>query len=435
MSGSLMIGVIGLIVMLVLLFFGMNIAFAFATVSVVGYAVLVSPAAALGLFRTSFFTAASTYSFSVIPLFILMGEFSFRSGLSGELYGAGNKWLGGLPGGLACATVAASALFGAICGSVAATTATMGTISIPEMRANKYDDKLSSGAIAAGGTLGVLIPPSTTFIIYGSASSTSIGKLFVSGIIPGILLAVLMIITIVVWVKLDPGAAPGRQKFNMKEKLASLKGLVGVIIVFGVVFGGMFAGIFTTNEAAGIGAFAAFMLMLIRHRMSWKNLKAVLVSTTKSMSMVYLVLMGANVMNAFLAVSGVPKALAGFIGGLDVSGYVVFAGICVLYLFLGCIMDGLAIILLTIPIFLPILEGFGFDAIWFGCIVVLLMQIGSITPPVGLSCYVLHGIVKDISLGSIFKGIVPFLIPLFVTILLVTLIPELATFLPTVLYD
>lgn len=392
MSTSLLVGVVGLIVMVVLLFCGMNIAFTFAAVSFVGYAVLVTPEAALGLFRTSFFTAASTYSFSVKPLFILMGEFAFRSGLSGELYGAGNKWLGGLPGGLACATVAASALFGAICGSVAATTATMGTISIPEMRAHKYDDKLSTGAIAAGGTLGVLIPPSTTFIIYGSASSNSIGKLFVSGIIPGVILAVLMILTIVIWVKMVPNAAPGRQKFSWRERFASLTGLIGVIIVFGVVFGGMFAGIFTTNEAAGIGAFATCILMIVRKRMSWKNLKAVLISTTKSMSMVYLVLMGANVMNAFLAISGVPKALAAFIGGLDVSGYAVFAGICILYLFLGCLMDGLAIILLTVPVFLPILESFGFDPIWFGCVVVLLMQIGSITPPVGISCYVMHGI-------------------------------------------
>ena len=435
MSFELSVGVIGLAVMVVLLFCGMNTAFAFAAISCVGYAVLVTPDAALGLLRTSFFTAAANYSFSVIPLFILMGEFAFRSGLSGQLYDFGNKWLGGLPGGLACATVAASACFGAICGSVAATTATMGTISFPEMRARRYSDKLSAGAIAAGGTLGVLIPPSTTFIIYGSASSTSIGKLFASGILPGILCAILMIATIVAWVKISPSIAPGRDHFTWKQRFASLKNLLGVIVIFGVVFGGMFAGIFTVNEAAGIGAFAAGIFMIIRGQMNVKNLKAVLISTTKSMSMIYLVLMGANVMNAFLAVSGVPSALASFVGGLEVNRYVIFAAVIVLYLFLGCLMDGLAIILLTVPIFLPILESLGFDAVWFGCIVVLVMQIGSITPPVGISCYVLNGVVKDVSLGTIFRGIVPFLIPLMATILLITIFPPLATFLPTVLFD
>lgn len=421
--------------MVILLFCGMNIAFAFTAVSFVGYSILVTPDAALGLLRTSFFTAASTYSFSVIPLFILMGEFAFRSGLSGELYDAGNKWLGGLPGGLACATVAASAFFGAICGSVAATTATMGTIAFPEMRKRNYDDRLSAGSISAGGNLGVLIPPSTTFIIYGSAASVSIGQLFISGIIPGILLAVLMIITIVIWVKLIPSAAPGREHFTWKERFVSLKGLIGIIIVFLVVFGGMFAGVFTTNEAAGIGAFATFILMILRHRMNKANLKAVLISTTKSMSMVYLVLMGANVMNGFLAVSSLPKSLAKYIGSLDVNRYLIFAGVCVLYIFLGCLMDGLAIILLTVPIFLPILLDLGFDPVWFGCIVVLLMCVGAVTPPVGINCYVMHGIVKDLTLKTIFAGIFPFLIPLILTIVLVSAIPQLATFLPGLLYS
>jgi tripartite ATP-independent transporter DctM subunit len=421
--------------MVLLLFFGMNIAFSFAMVSCIGYAILVTPDASIGLLRTSFFTAASNYAFSVIPMFVLMGEFSFRSGLSGDLYEAGNKWLGGLPGGLACATVGACACFGAICGSIAATTATMGTISIPEMRARNYDDRLSAGAISVGGTLGALIPPSTTFIIYGTAASVSIGKLFASGILPGILCSILIILTIIIWCKISPNAAPDRQRFSWKQRFLSLKGLLGVILMFGVVFGGMFMGLFTVNEAAGVGAFAAGVFMILRRQMTAKNLKAVLVGTAKSSCMVYLVLMGANVMNAFLAVSGLPKTLASFVGELTVNRYFIFAAVLLLYLFLGCLMDGLAIILLTVPIFLPILEGLGFDAVWFGCIVVLLMQIAAITPPVGISCYVLNGTIKDISLSTIFRGILPFLIPLFTTILLVTLFPALATFLPTVLFD
>lgn len=431
MSFELSVGIAGLIIMLLLLFCGMNIALTFTLVSFVGYAVLIAPPAAVGVLRTSFFSAAATYSFSVIPLFILMGEFAFRSGLSAELYNCGNKWLGGLPGGLACATVAASAFFGAICGSVAATTATMGTIAFPEMRKHHYSDRLSAGAISAGGNLGVLIPPSTTFIIYGSASSTSIGKLFISGIFPGLLLAFLMVLTIVVWVKLNPSAAPDREHFTMREKLSSLKGLLGVLIVFGIVFGGMFAGIFTTNEAAGIGAFAAFLLMVVRGRATWKNIKDTLYSTAKSMSMVYLILMGANVMNAFLAVSSVPNTLAKFVGSLDANRYLIFAGICIIYIVLGCIMDGLAIILLTIPVFLPILKNLDFDPIWFGSIVVLLMCIGAVTPPVGINCYVMHGIVKDVSLKTIFSGVFPFMIPLILTIILTVIFPGIATFLPS----
>lgn len=428
---ELFIGVAGLIVMLLLLFCGMNIALTFTLVSFVGYSILVTPTAAIGVLRTSFFTAASTYSFSVIPLFILMGEFAFRSGLSGELYDAGNKWLGSLPGGLACATVAASAFFGAICGSVAATTATMGTIAFPEMRKHRYDDRLSAGAISAGGNLGVLIPPSTTFIIYGSASSTSIGKLFISGIMPGLLLAALMVMTIIIWVKLIPASAPERQHFTMKEKLASLKGLIGVIIVFGIVFGGMFAGVFTTNEAAGIGAFAACALMVLRGHMNWKNVKDTLFSTAKSMSMVYLILMGATVMNAFLAVSSVPTTLANFIGALEVNRYLILGGVCLLYVILGCIMDGLAIILLTVPIFLPVLKNLGFDPLWFGSVVVLLSCIGAVTPPVGINCYVMHGIVKDVSLKTIFSGVTPFLAPLALTVVLIIIFPQIVMFLPS----
>ena len=431
-----LVGVIGLIIMVLFIFTGMNIGMTFLIGGVVGYAVLVTPPAAISLLKTTFYTTATNYNFVVIPLFILMGEFCFRSGISSDLYKMGDRWLSGLPGGLACANVVACAFFGAICGSLAATTATMGTVGLPEMRKAGYRDTLSCGSIAAGGTLGILIPPSTTFIIYGIAAEVSIGRLFASGIIPGIICVVLMVATIIIWVKASAGAAPEAKAHSWKEKFESLKGLIGVAALFIFVFGGMFAGIFTVNEAAGAGAFLAGVLMIARKQMTWKNLKAALLSTAKSFSMVYLCLMGANVMGNFIAVSKIPSTLAMFIGGLDVSKYVILAIIILLYVFLGCIMDGLAVILLTVPIFFPILCGqLGFDPVWFGVIIIMTSQIGGITPPVGVSCYALSGVCKDIPLQTIFKGIFPFLIPLILTIIVITIFPSLATWLPNLLYS
>ncbi len=428
------IGIIGMLIMLVLLFAGMNLGFAFLVVGCVGYGILSTPAAAIGLLRTSFYSVASNYNYSVIPLFILMGEFSYYSGLSSGLYNLGNKWLSRLPGGLACATVAACAGFGAICGSLSATTATMGTIAIPEMRKHGYDDTLSCGSIAAGGTLGILIPPSTTFIIYGISAEVSIGALFASGMIPGIVCVLLMIATIVVWCKLKPGIAPKAEKFSWKERFLAFKELIGVIILFGFVFGGMFAGVFTVNEAAGVGATLAGVMMLLRRKMNWANLKGALLGTLKSTAMIYLIMMGANVLSAFIAATKIPSSLAAYVAGLQVSPYVLFAAIVFIYMFLGCIMDGLAVILLTVPIFLPIIKELGFDPVWFGTIIILTSQIGGITPPVGISCYVLSGVAKDIQLSTIFRGIAPFLIPLVLTIVLLTIFPGLSIWLPGVLY-
>jgi C4-dicarboxylate transporter DctM subunit len=428
------VGIIGLIIMIYFIFTGMNIGMTFLVVGVAGFAILSSPAGAIALLKTTFYTTASNYTFAVIPLFILMGEFCFRSGISSDLYDMGNKWLNRLPGSMACGSIAASAFFGAICGSLAATTATMGTIGVPEMRKAGYDPKIACGSIAAGGTLGILIPPSTTFIIYGIAAEASIGRLFASGIFPGIICAGLMIITVVIWCKLKPGVAPANRSYSWKERFKSLRGLLDVAILFLFVFGGMFGGVFTVNEAAGAGAFLAGILMILRRRMTLMNLKLALLSTAKSFSMVYLCIMGANVMGNFIAVSKIPNTLAAYVAGLDVSKYTVLAIIILIYLFLGCIMDGLAVILLTVPIFLPVMMDLGFDLIWFGTIIILTSQLGGITPPVGISCYALSGVVKDVPLQTIFKGIFPFLIPLLLTIVIITIFPQIAIWLPNVLY-
>ena len=350
--------------------------------------------------------------------------------MSGGLYNAANKWLSWLPGGLACANVAACAMFGAICGSLAATTATMGTIAVPEMRKHGYDDGLSCGSVAAGGTLGILIPPSTCLIVYGIAADEAIGPLFMAGVIPGIITTVLMIITIVFWVKMKPGTAPGSDHVSWKERLVSLKGLIGIVVLFGITFGGMFGGLFTINEAAGVGAFLGAVLMIINRQMTWKNLKDSLISTLKTTGMVYLLLMGANILVAFLAASKIPAFLSTTVIGWDISGYLLIAGITVFYLILGCFIDGISIILLTVPIFLPILVAYGFSPIWFGIVVTLASQVGAITPPVGFNCYVLAGTVKDVPLSKIFRGSVPFVVPLVIMIVIVTFVPQLALWLP-----
>ncbi len=428
-----LVGSIALIVMVILLFLGMNIGLTFSIVGFIAYALIVSPQGASGLLRTQFYIAASNYSFCVIPLFILMGEFCFRSGMSSGLYDAASKWLNWLPGGLACANVVACAVFGAICGSVAATTATMGTVAMPEMRKKGYANTLSTGSVAAGGTLSVLIPPSTMFILYGISAEVSIGKLFSAGILPGIICAVIMCATIVLWVKKNPSAAPEKEHFSWHERLASLKGIIGIVILFVVVLGGMFSGLFTVNEASGIGAVMAAVIMAIRKQMTWKNLKASLFATIRTTGMVYLLLMGSNVMVSFLSVSNIPTALSTFVSTLNISKYVLITAIIILYVFLGCFMDGCSIILLTTPIFLPIALMLGFDAIWFGVIITLVTQIGAITPPVGLSCYVLSGVVKDIPLTTIFRGIVPFIFSLLITIFLLVVFPSMATWFPSMM--
>ena len=429
-----MIGILGICVMCVLMFLGVHIGIAMFITGFVGFGLIVDFKAALGILKTTPFTNASNYAFTVIPLFVLMGQFAFHSGLSRDLYEASYKWLSRLPGGMAVATIGACAGFSAICGSSPATAATMGTVALPEMKKFKYADTLACGSVAAGGTLGILIPPSVGFILYGIITQQSIGQLFAAGVVPGILLALLFAVAIMIMAWRNPRLGPVGPKFTWREKFASLKNLWGVVLLFGLIIGGMFGGVFTANEAAAAGAFLAMLYMIVRGRMNRKTFMAAVTGTVSTTAMIMLILIGAYVFGYFLTVSRIPTALADFVTGLDVSRYVVLAAIILLYIVLGCIMDALAMILLTIPIFLPIMTALDFDPIWLGVIAVLAMEQGLITPPVGLNVYIVSGVARDVPIHTIFKGIFPFWLCIILLIALLAAFPEIALWLPGLLF-
>ena len=427
------IGILGIIVFLVLIFLGMNIGLALLLVGFVGYAVVLNPAAAIGLLRTVPAAQASNYALIVIPLFILMGNFAYQAGLSSALYTAGNKWLSRFPGSLACGTIAACAGFGAICGSCAATCATMGTIALPEMRKYKYADRLSTGSIAMGGTLGILIPPSTPMILYGIMAQTSIGALFAAGVLPGIMMAILSILTIILMCRLNPSLAPAPSRSTWREKFSSLKGLIGVIILFGAVLGGMFSGFFSVNQSAAVGAFLAILLTAVNRKLSWQTFKAALKDTVTTFAMTFLILIGASVFATFLSITKIPMLLAGAITSANLPFAVVLLLMTVVYIILGMIMDELPMIMLTVPIFLPIIQSYGYDFIWFGIYIILVMELGAIAPPVGLNCFIIQGVSKDIPLGTIYRGAIPFVATILVGVILITVFPQIVLWLPSLL--
>ena len=427
------VAIIGVIALLVLLIMGMNIGICMMAVGFFGYWYVRNLNAALTLFKQIPFTQATTYSFTVIPLFVLMGNLCFYSGMSSDLYDCAHKWLGGLKGGLAMATVAACACFSAICGSTAATAATMGVVALPEMREHGYDDSLSCGSIAAGGTLGILIPPSTGFIIYGIVSGESIGALFAAGILPGVVLALCYIGAIMIVVKIHPDRAPGKMKFTMAEKLRSLKGGLAMIILFVIAIGGIFCGWFTANEAAAVGATAALLYLIFRRRFTWKIFISCLRDTVKTSGMIFLILIGAYVFGAFLTITGLPTTLASFVNGLNVSRYVILAVIILIYAVMGCLMDSLAMVMLTVPIFLPIMTSLGFNGIWYGVLMIMVMEMGLITPPVGMNVYIVAGVAKDVPLQKIFKGVAPMVLGMLVAVIIVCAFEDITLILPRAL--
>jgi C4-dicarboxylate transporter, DctM subunit len=429
------VGGLGLVALIVLLFSGLPIGLVMAVVGLVGFSYLKDFSSGVALLGAVPFATFANYGFSVLPLFVLMGELCYFAKISGELYDTTYKWIGHLPGGLAIASVGACAGFAAICGSGVACTATMGTVAIPEMKRYRYDASLATGCIATGGTLGVMIPPSLGFVIYGIIAEQSIGKLFVAGIIPGILQALLFMGTIYTICKRNPLAGLPGPHTSWREKFRSLRGIWIVLALFSLVMGGIYLGLFSPTEAAGVGAFGAFVFAIATKRLTFQNYRQSLNATMRTTAMGFLILAGAMVFGYFLAVSRLPVQLASMIQGLHLNGYVLIGVIVLLYLFLGCIMDTIAMVVLTVPIFLPLMNAYGFDLIWFGVLVTLMGEIGGVTPPVGINVFVIQGIAKDVPMYTVFKGIGTFVLADLVLVVVLVAFPIIATFLPTTMFN
>jgi len=413
----------------------MPISFAMALVGFAGFSYMTSVSAAMNMVVKELFGNFSSYSLSVIPMFVWMGFLAYYSGIGSRLYIFAYKLIGHWPGGLAIATQTACAIFGAICGSNTATAATIGAIALPEMKKYNYDVSLATASVAAGGVLGVLIPPSVIFIVYGMATEQSIGKLFMAGIIPGILLMVLYQITISILTWRNPQLGPPGPRASWKERFSALRGGLGeVLLVFALSMGGLFVGWFTATEAGAIGAAGVLVSALAGRNISWEGFKKSLFDTTRTSAMIMLMVAGSIIFGRFMAISRVPFEMATWTGSLDLPPFVIMGIILIIYLVLGCFIDALAMILLTIPIFYPIVVNtLGYDPIWFGVIIVLVVGMGVITPPVGMNVYILKGIVPEVPLEVIFKGIWPFLIAIVVCLAVLITFPQIVSFLPNLL--
>ena len=424
-------GFVGILGLLFLFLLRVPVAFSMALVGFVGFAYLSDIDPALAILSQDIFETFISYPLSVIPMFILMGSFAHASGISTRLFSTAYSWVGSLRGGLTIATVLACAGFAAICGSTAATAATMGKIALPEMKKYKYDDALATGTVAAAGTLGILIPPSTILIVYGILVEESIGKLFVAGIVPGIILSLLFVATVAILCARNPALGPPGPTTTWTEKLKATKGIIEAVILFLLAIGGLMLGWFSPTQAGSIGAGGALLIGLVRRKLSWKNFLETGKDGLLTSCMVLFIIAGAVVFGHFLAVSTIPFKLADWVGNLEIHRMAVMAIIIFIYFLGGFFMDSLALVVVTIPIFYPIVQKLGFDPIWFGVIIVLTGEMGVITPPVGVNVFVIKGIAPEVPLNTIFRGIFPFLYAIILLTVLVVLFPKIATFLPS----
>ena len=426
---EVVVGFIGIFVLLVLIFLGMPIGFAMTLVGFLGFSSIVGLDGALSNLSSIPYQYVADYTFIVIPLFLLMGSISANTGISKDLYSAAHRWMGHLRGGLAMATVMAAAAFAAISGSSTATAAAMGNVAYPEMKRFRYDPRLATGCIAAGGTMGILIPPSLGFILYAILTEESIGQLFMAGIIPGILEALLYILTIYILCLLRPSLGPAGPKTDFKTKLVSLKNTWAMLVLFILVMGGIYLGIFTPTEAAAIGASGALVVSLIAGKVNRSSISNSLHETGRATAMIFLMVIGAFTFMRFLAVSNIPFVLADFVTNLNAPAYGVLAIIIIFYIFVGCFLDIPSTMVLTMPIVYPTIVALGFNPIWFGVLFVRVGEIGEITPPIGMNCYILSG-VTGVPVGTVFRGIFPFFLADIVHVLLIVIFPAIALFLP-----
>lgn len=432
----IVVGILGTIVFFVLLIFRMPVAYAMAIVGFAGFSYLSSPEKAFRVVSQDFYSVFSSYSLTVAPTFILMGFIAFYSGIGMGLFNLANKFVGHLRGGLALAVQMACALFGTVCGSLPATVATMGSIAIPEMKKYKYADSLSTACIAAGASLGSLIPPSVLFIVYGIATEQSIGRLFLAGILPGIMHMCIYIITILLLTTKNPSLAPVVPKASWGERLAAFRGgILEAGIVFILSLGGLFLGWFTPTEAGAVGAFSIFVITFLERRLDYAKLKQALGDTTKLTAMIFLLVAGATVFGRFYAITRIPFELSSWATMLDLPPFLIMGMVILIYLILGMIIDALPLILLTIPIFYPLVtDTLGYDPIWFGVIILLITSMAVMTPPVGVNVYIVKGVAKDVPLETVFKGIWPFVLADLAAIILLIAFPVIATFLPDLLF-
>lgn len=421
---------VGSLIFLALMFTGMPIAFSMALVGLVGTMSIIGVQPALSLIGQTFFDNGREYSLSVLPLFLMMGNFVVQSGVADDLYKAAHAWLRHRKGGLAIATILACGGFSSVCGSSLATAATMAKIALPSMRRYRYPDSLSTASIAAGGTLGILIPPSVILVFYGIMTQQDIGKLFLAGIVPGmvgIAFYSLAVVFSVRYMKLD---LPTETKLSLRERLVATRGVAGAMLLFAFVMGGIYAGVFTATESAGMGAAGAMLLTILKGRFKLGETFRTLYETAKNTAMMFFILFGALTFTNYVNLSGMTTDLQSALSGFTHPMAIIFV-ILVLFLLLGCLLESLSMITLTVPIFYPVVAGAGFDLIWFGIFVVMVTEISYIHPPLGMNAFVLRSVVKDVSLKTIFTGLIPFVGMDIVRILLLIAFPAMALFLPS----
>jgi tripartite ATP-independent transporter DctM subunit len=425
------VAALGFVALFALMLMRVPIGIAMGLVGVIGFGYLTDFGAALNIVAQSPIRTVTDLGFGVVPLFLLMGAFATASGMSRELYDLAHRFLGHLRGGLGIATIAASAGFAAISGSSVASAATFAAVAYPEMKRHGYSDSFATGVIAAGGTLGIMIPPSVVMAVYGIITEQDIGKLFIAGIIPGLIATAMYILTINVMALVRPGQFPAAPRSSWKERSAALRGIWALVLLFVFVIGGLYAGAFTPTEAAGMGAAGAFIIAVARRRLTWASFVKSLVDTVRTTAAVFTILIGALIFGYFLTITQTPQKLTEFIAGLGIGKYGVLALIMIMYLVLGCILDAMAMIILTIPIIFPAMMSLGFDPIWFGVIIVMTVELGLITPPVGMNVYVINGVLRHVSLSTIFYGVTPFILTDIVRLAILVAFPILATFLPS----
>jgi C4-dicarboxylate transporter DctM subunit len=428
------LGIIGTIALVALFFTRMPVAYVMTFVGYIGFSYIVSGSAGLKLLARDFYDVYSSYGLTVIPMFVFMGQLAFNAGIGRKLYDCAYAFIGNIRGGLAMATVAACCAFGTVSGSSPGTAATFAVVGLPEMKRYGYGSRLAAGSVASGGGLGMLMPPSVVLIVYGILTEQSIGRLFIAGIIPAIFISILFIIAIALYTWMDPAQGPAGERVPWGQKIRSLSKLSDTLFIFFIVMGGLFTGWFTPGEAGAVGSFAVLVTALTRRTLSWEGFVKSCFETLRTSCMILLLIAGAVIFGHFLAVTRIPFQLASWVAGLSLPPWGIMIIIIFIYLVGGCFIDALALIMLTIPIFFPLVQNLHYDPVWFGVVIVLVTQMGVITPPVGINVYVVNGIDKSISLEDVFIGSMPFLISLIVGTLIILAFPEIAVWLPNIMH-